>query len=568
MKINRRDALKLGGVTIVGGGALAVASCSPGKEGEAVTASISRLSAANFPKLYTREITKIPAAVPKMIGGVAHYDFTQKVSAGAGLPILSPTLLTPVFGYNGVFPGPRIELNQGTTAVVRHRNHFKAPGQLGSPMITSTHLHGSASLPEFDGYANDVTKPGEMKDYHYPNFQAARTLWYHDHGVHWTAQQAYGGLAAMYVMHDKQESTLLPTGEFDIPLLVNDAMFGADGKLAYNDNSHSGLWGDVILVNGTPWPKMKVQRRTYRFRILDCAISRSFNWRLSNGMPLQVVATDGGLMPKGVAVKSMRHGGAERYEVVIDFSKVPAATKRIELLNGSNKNNRDYDFTGKVMAFDLLDTPVTKTRANFTTGAQEPDPTWDRNYHNFPLVKSEIMSLPITGPYTKRSLRLERSGGEWMFGKTTWHMVEASNFNLVLATPAVDDIEIWTIFNNSGGWFHPLHIHLLDFRVLSRTGGPAGGVNGVLPQEQGPKDVVYVGEGESVQVLCKFIKPGKIVPSGDPDWKGGRYMTHCHNLPHEDHDMMGQFRVGPVMAQDPHHPIEAARPVPDPTFKA
>ena len=67
-------------------------------------------------------------------------------------------------------------------------------------------------------------------------------------------------------------------------------------------------------------------------------------------------------------------------------------------------------------------------------------------------------------------------------------------------------------------------------------------------------------------LLCKFIKPGTVKPSGDPDWKGGRYMTHCHNLPHEDNDMMGQFRVGPVLTPDPHDPIAAARPVPDPTF--
>ena len=73
------------------------------------------------------------------------------------------------------------------------------------------------------------------------------------------------------------------------------------------------------------------------------------------------------------------------------------------------------------MAFDLLDTPVTKTRANFETGAQEPDPTWDRDYDGFKLVDSEIMSLPTTGPYVRRHFRVERSGGEWMFGETTWH---------------------------------------------------------------------------------------------------------------------------------------------------
>ena len=97
----------------------------------------------------------------------------------------------------------------------------------------------------------------------------------------------------MYVIHDKQEQTLLLSGQFDIPLLVNDALFGEDGQLMFENNSGSGLWGNVLLVNGRPWPMMKVQRRTYRFRVLNCSISRSFTWRLSNGMPLQVVATDG-----------------------------------------------------------------------------------------------------------------------------------------------------------------------------------------------------------------------------------------------------------------------------------
>ena len=129
-------------------------------------------------------------------------------------------------------------------------------------------------------------------------------------------------------------------------------------------------------------------------------------------MPLQVVATDGGLMPKGVAVQSIRQAGSERYEVVIDFSKVPTGTKRIELLNGSNKNNINYEFTGQVMAFDLLDTPVTQSRANFETGAQEPDPTWNRDYHQFKLVDSEIMSLPTVGPYVRRHFQVERVGGE------------------------------------------------------------------------------------------------------------------------------------------------------------
>ena len=556
MTLSRRDALKLGGLTMLGGAALGV----PLGRGAQTKGATSQLSAADFPKLYTAVITKTPAATPTMVGGVAHYDFTLRREPA--VQILTGSLKTPVFGYDGVFPGPRIELDRGTPAVVRQRNQLPAVGPFGSPARTSTHLHGSASLPEYDGYANDTTAVGQYKDYHYPNFQPARTLWYHDHGVHWTAQQAYGGLAAMYVMHDKDEQTLLPKGEFDIPLLVNDAIFGADGQLLYNDNLHSGLWGDVILVNGRPWPVMQVQRRTYRFRVLNCSISRSFTWRLSNGMPLQVVATDGGLMPQGVAVTSMRHAGAERYEIVIDFSKVPASTKRIELLNDSNQNNIDYDFTGKVMAFDLLDGPVSTTRSNYDQpSVQEPDPTWDRNYHNFPLVRSEVMDLPVTGNYTRRHFRLKRDDvtQEWRIDDRSWNDVVASNFTAVMANPAIDDVEIWEFENSSGGWFHPVHIHLVDFRIIERIGG----VGQVLPHEQGPKDVMYVGEGETVHVLVKFNKPGVTKPSGDPDFKGGRYMVHCHNLPHEDHDMMNQFSIGSIdfSGSDPHHPIDAARPM-------
>jgi FtsP/CotA-like multicopper oxidase with cupredoxin domain len=555
VELSRRDALKLGGLSILG-----VAALGTPLGGGAQTKAASRLSAADFPKRYAAEITKQPALAAKMVDGVAHYDITLKRNPGAN--VLGGRLTTPVFGYEGVFPGPRIEVDRGTPAVVRFRNHLDAVGPFGSPARTSTHLHGSASLPEYDGYANDTTPVGSYKDYQYPNFQPARTLWYHDHGVHWTAQQAYGGLAAMYLMHDREEQHLLPKGDFDIPLMVNDAIFGADGQLLYEDNSHSGLWGDVILVNGKPWPVMKVQRRTYRFRILNCSIARSFTWRLSNGMPLQVVATDGGLMPKGVAVTSMRHAGAERYEIVIDFSKVPATTKRIELLNGSNKNNVDYDYTGKVMAFDLLDGPVTKTRARYDDPTVlEPDPTWDRNYDGFKLVDSEIMSLPTSGDYKRRHFKLRRDDitQQFMIDDTSWEEVVDSEYTKVLADPDLGDTEIWELENSSGGWFHPVHVHLVDFRVIKRVGGPGK----VLPYEQGPKDVVYVGEGETVTLLVKFNAPG-----GDPEFEGGRYMVHCHNLPHEDHDMMGQFSIGEVDLDgwDPHHPMSAAKPVPDPSY--
>jgi FtsP/CotA-like multicopper oxidase with cupredoxin domain len=118
--------------------------------------------------------------------------------------------------------------------------------------------------------------------------------------------------------------------------------------------------GDVILVNGQPWPVMQVKRRIYRFRVLDASVSRSYRFALSPQVPMRVVATDGGLMPRSQEITQWRHGSAERYEILINFTDVPAGT-RVELRNLSNPDNRDFSNTGKVMAFDVVDGPVNTT---------------------------------------------------------------------------------------------------------------------------------------------------------------------------------------------------------------
>ncbi len=142
-----------------------------------------------------------------------------------------------------------------------------------------------------------MTRPGEFKDYRWPNKQDARTLWYHDHGVHGTVLNAYMGCAAFYITHDERElsltdpaddtykdaGTAIPGDPYDVPLVLRDAIFGTDGSLVFDDQGHSSLFGDVILVNGSPWPVMEVERRKYRFRILNGSISRGFDLALSPG---------------------------------------------------------------------------------------------------------------------------------------------------------------------------------------------------------------------------------------------------------------------------------------------
>jgi spore coat protein A len=455
---------------------------------------------------------------------VDHFELTMK----AGWASMVPGMRTRVFGYEGQLPGPLIRVRRGRRSVVRFRNHLPRLNPLGGDdFTTSVHLHGSASLPEFDGYASDITAPGSYKEYVYPNFQSARTLWYHDHGVHHTAQNVYAGLFSQYQLLDPAEQSLLPQGEFDVPLMIGDVMFNADGQVRYDDSSTSGLWGDVIHVNGKPWPVMRVKRRVYRFRVLVVSIARSYRLRLSTGDPMTVVATDGGLMPRSRQVEEFRTATAERYEVLIDFSRYRPG-QRIVLQNLSNPNNRDFDHTDKVMTFLVTDAPFSRR-----------DPTWRAIPDT--LQNSDVMRLKPSQATKERTLRVRRENGMWTINGQTWEDVVNSNFDQLVADPALGAVEIWNLENHSGGWFHPLHIHLVDFKILSRNGRPP------FDHELGPKDVAYIGEGEKVRVIAKF-GPHR-----------GRYMVHCHNLPHEDHDMMVQFAVGWKPGQnDPHHPILAA----------
>ncbi|GAA3323670.1 multicopper oxidase family protein [Paeniglutamicibacter sulfureus] len=519
----------LGGLGIIGAGLVTVPISTVSAK------SASQLRAGDMPKPYAAAFARPPVLHPSSVSTgvdgakVNHY----RISMRQAVAQILPRQTTNILGYNGIFPGPTIELDQGTRAVVHMRNHMpKNHPTFGHLLATSTHLHGSASLPQFDGYASDVTLPGFYKDYYYPNTQAARSLWYHDHGVHFTAQNVYSGLAALYIMHDATERELLPQGAFDVPLIISDAMFAANGALAYDDRDHSGLWGDVILVNGRPWPVMKVQPRVYRFRVLNASISRSYRPTLSTGDPMYVVATDGGLMPRSQAVKYWRHGMAERYEVLIDFSKYKPG-QRIQLRNLSNANNRDYDNTNKIMAFDVVAPP--------SESEMKLDPKW--NFIPTTLADSHVMGLTKDDAEEKRYFRVQRDDGvePWTINGVTWEDVIASNFKLASADPKLGSVEIWEIENKSGGWFHPVHIHLIDFQILSRNGKPPAA------WERGPKDVVYIGENEKVKVIMKF----------GPHM--GRYMVHCHNLPHEDHSMMFQFRVGlGEMDEDVNDPILAA----------
>ena len=522
--LSRRDVLKVGafGATVL---ALPLATTLSAK-------GVSELPANQLPRPYARQETFVqpPALRPgpeRTPEGRALITVTQSQWPVHLLPDRRRT--TDMWVYNRSFPGPTIKVRQNEPVTVRQINALPPTHPLfGYPFTTSTHLHGSPSLPQFDGYANDTTPPGFFKDYEYDNQEDARTLWYHDHAVHHTANNVFTGLAAQYHLLTAQDPGLgIPSDDdFDLPLIIGDTAFRSDGQLLFDDRSTAGVMGDVILVNGIPWPAMPVQPRRYRFRILNASVARSYLLQFSDtGVPMTVFATDGGLLPAPARVPQLKIGMAERYEVIVDFTA--SRGRRVELLNLRLPNTVDFDNTGKVMAFDVQDPPEVDRRTD----------------HDVPASLPEAAVMKLTpGPTTPvRRLRFERQNGQWTINGHTWEQVIESDFTDVIADPALNSVEVWELQNDSGGWFHPIHVHLVDFKILSRNGQPPA------PYERGPKDVVYLGEGQTIRLITRFGP------------KTGRYMMHCHNTSHEDHDMMFQYRVtgGP----DPD-PITTAPPRP------
>ena len=521
--VSRRDVLKMG---VLGGAVLALPL---ERTVHAQSASSGRLAASRLPKPFN-----VPFAIPPVLPPVrtdGTTDFYRVEMRPAQVEII-PGFQTQIWGYNGTYPGPTVHSAVGRKTVMRQINHLPATDPvLNFTPWTSVHLHGMPSKPQFDGYASDITNPGQYKDYQYPNSTTARTLWYHDHGVHHTTETVGMGLAAQYHLYDQLEQSLpIPHGAFDVPLIVADMMFKPDGSILFDDHNESGVFGDVILVNGKPWPAMQVKQRKYRFRMLNASITRSYNLLLDSGDQFTFIGTDGGLMPQPVKTASFRFAPAERYEVVIDFANI-AVGRLVVLGNRSPDNNIDFANTDKVMAFDVV--------------AGAFDPTNNAVPDVLNPANTTMALQPAPGMKT-RLFEFVRKGGLWTINGHTWQDVIDSKFTLVEARPISGDVEIWEFRNDSGGWHHPVHVHLVDFKILSRNGRPP------FPYEVGPKDVVYLGEGETVRVVARF------------DEGVGKYMMHCHNLVHEDHDMMTQFEVGGAGEDDPLGDRAKNLPVPEP----
>jgi spore coat protein A, manganese oxidase len=448
-------------------------------------------------------------------------DYYEIVMEKASHEII-PGLKTELWGYNGISPGPTIRQAAGRQSQIRFIN--KLGQDVNQSAINAVvHLHGMPSQPQYDGYTMDLIL--------YPNDRVA-TLWYHDHVMDLTWRNVYMGLLGLYIVEDDYEKQLpLPKGEYDIPLILESKQFATDGSFLFNNRKKKGLFKSFpTLINGVPYPRMDVAARKYRFRILNGSAKTFYQLALSlsqtaltSGEALIVIGNDGGLIDKPITVtapETLHMSMAERYEVIIDFSKYPVGTQ-LYLQNTGLKENVDFKTPVKpLMRFDVV--------RQMTDDSEIPE-----QLRPFEAIR-------VSASTQQRTFSLANENKRWTINHQVW------DENRIDARVKPGNVEIWTLVNSQKGKLHPMHLHNAEGQILDRNG------KAPFPYERGWKDVFHVGAEETLRVALKFAtREGRTAE--------GRYMMHCHHLQHEDNGMMSQFIVG----QEHLDPVKtaAARPL-------
>ena len=362
MSLDRRNLLKLGGLSALGAAGLVVPLGAGAR-----TKSISTLSKAQFPSRYRAAFIRPPVLVPTMIDGVAHYDITAR----KGTAEIVPGLITPVYGYNGAFPArssrstghpvgaadaqpaarqsPRS--GAGTTSPPTCTGRRRCRSTTATPATSPRSALQGLPVPELPGRPHAVV-PRPRRALH----RAERLL--------------RPGRAVPPAR--RRERELLPQGEFDVPLTMSDAMFNADGSLVTTTGRTPGLWGDVILVNGRPWPVMKVKRRIYRFRILNADPRPVLPPAAEQRLPLHIVAHR--RRPDAAGRRRCPPSGTAAPNATRCSStspQVPAGTAD-RAAQPQQRTTATTTTPDKIMAFDVVDdpvTPATRPGTRTTTGA-------------------------------------------------------------------------------------------------------------------------------------------------------------------------------------------------------
>ncbi|MGH7857112.1 MAG: multicopper oxidase family protein, partial [Candidatus Binatia bacterium] len=438
---------------------------------------------------------------------------TPPVLTGADitLPIVEaavqilPGEKTRMWTFGGEFPGPTIRRPAGETTLVTFDHRIQAADTL------TIHHHGHHTASIDDGQpTREVIEPGTSRLYTYEHVEEGAPLraamrWYHDHSHGRTNRNSWMGLMGLFVIDDPAEADLgLPTADRELLLVVTDRTFGEETNQLTNpfDVSDPGAdavgSGDTILVNGVPQPYVEVLPTRYRIRILVAAAFRYYNLGFAAGPELVQVGTESGLLPAAVTRERVLLGPAERADLVVDFS---AYANQALVLSSGPEDPEVRRLPGSVVPAEA---DVMQFRVSGGTVASV-------------LPASELRALPDW----VADLRAE-ADRVFAFGigidpetlRRVW-TINGRTFDHehVAARPELGSTETWLLVNLTHGT-HSIHIHDVDWKMVSRNGSPPD------PAEAGLKETFRLDPGDLLAVGAKFTD------------HLGPYMIHCHMLSH------------------------------------
>src|SRR3954463_4933519 len=500
-----------------------------------------------------------------------------------------------VWTFNGTIPPKLVQGRYGEPILFRHSNRlpFDVQQNAGFGRHTiSTHEHNGHHGAENDGFTGAYFYPGQFYDYHWPivlaglrsiNTDASdprastpndaggidkipgdwhetmSTHWFHDHMFSFTSQNVYKGNAAMFNLYsgldrgnegiDDGVNLRLPSGtrdswgnlDYDVNLMLAAKAWDNDGQLQFDIFDFDGFIGDAMTVNLTYNPFFEVERRKYRFRILNASVSRFFKVALANAsgaaQPIVQIANDGNLFPAPVTLLALDEQGiAERYDIVIDFSNYQVGDKLhlVNLCEHQDGKKPATDLTmaqalsgnsqdpcvGRFLEFRIVREPA-KPDNSRVPAQMIPNP----DLSNIPVARERTFVFGEGGSQPNTS-EFSSATGPWAIGVDGGKKYSA-DYGRISAAPRFGTREVWHLVNDGGGWDHPIHIHFEEGQILARNGSFAN----VPLAERGRKDVYRLRPGGSVTLTMQFR-----------DW-GGMFMEHCHNTVHEDNAMLLRWEI-------------------------
>jgi FtsP/CotA-like multicopper oxidase with cupredoxin domain len=493
---------------------------------------------------------------------------------------------------NGTLPPKLLQARYGEPVLFRDHNRLPADATLNGGFgrhTTTTHEHNGHHGAENDGFTGAYFFPNQFYDYHWPILLAGHDTinvdatdpragspdgsggitsvpgdwhetmsshWFHDHMFGFTSQNVYKGMLAMlniYSALDRGNEGIndgvnlrLPSGttndfgnlDYDVNLLVEDKAFDRDGQLFFDIFNFDGFLGDVMSVNLAFKPFFEVERRKYRFRILNGSPSRFLQFQLSDNSPMIQIANDGNLLPNPVPLTRLDlMATAERYDIVIDFSRYDVGAKIwmvnvVEHQDGQGPKRTvsladalaglsSDPCVGTFLEFRIVRDPARPDQSQ-VPDVMIPNP----DLSAIPVARTRTFVFGDDAKQTTNDPFTSALRGPWGIGTDDGDPLAAS-FGRVSAAPSFGTREIWTLINDGDDWDHPIHIHFEEGQILARNGSASN----VPAWEKGRKDVYRLHPDGSVTVSVQFR-----------DF-GGMFMEHCHNTVHEDNAMLLRWEI-------------------------